>query len=142
MGSPRPVNFDFNPCDEVGHTGDEDWGGTFWNSLDLWIRHADDAGTIHQGPMEGIDNWFYARVRNCGSSSAQHFMVTFTVKPWAGTEFVYPADFITCAAATGGFELAPDEEKIVSVKWPAPSVPPAGTHSCLLASAIARGDHP
>ena len=36
---------------------------------------------IHQGPMEGIDNWFYARVRNHGSSFAQHFMVTVTVKP-------------------------------------------------------------
>lgn len=128
--------------DDVGHTGDEDWGGAFWNSPDLWIRHADDEGTTHQGPMEGIDNWFYARVRNRGSSSAQHFMVTFTVKPWAGTEFVYPTDFIPCTAATGGFELAPDEEKIVSVKWPAASVPPAGTHACLLASVIARGDHP
>ena len=92
--------------------------------------------------MEGIDNWFYARVRNCGSSSAQHFMVTFTVKPWAGAEFVYPADFIPCTAATGGFELAPDEEKMVSVKWPAVRVPPAGTHACLLASVIARRDHP
>lgn len=72
--------------------------------------------------MEGIDNWFYARVRNHGSSFAQHFMVTFTVLPWAGKEFVYPADFIPCTAATGGFELEPDEEKIVSVKWPAASV--------------------
>jgi hypothetical protein len=31
--------------------------------------------------MEGIDNWFYARVRNHGSSIAQHFMVTVSVKP-------------------------------------------------------------
>ena len=105
-------------------------------------RHQDDAGKIHQGPLEGIDNWFYARVRNRGSSIAQHFMVTFTVKPWAGTEFLYPADFIPCTAATGGFEVAPDEEKIVSMKWPAASVPTAGTHACLLASVIARGDHP
>jgi hypothetical protein len=87
-------------------------------------------GTIHQGPMEGIDNWFYARVRNHGSSSAQHFMDTFTVKPWAATEFVYPANFIPCTAATGGFEPTPDAEKIVSVKWPAASIPPAGTHAC------------
>jgi len=83
--------------------------------------------------MGGIGNWFYARVRNRGSSSAQHFMVTFTVIPWAGTEFVYPADFIPCTAATGGFELESDEEKIVSVKWPAACVPTAGTHACLLA---------
>lgn len=93
--------------------------------------------------MEGIDSWFYARVRNHGSSSAQHFMVTFTVKPWAGTEFVYPADFIPCTAAAGGFEPAADEGKIVPVKWPAASVSKAGTHAGLLASVIRRGeDHP
>ena len=79
--------------------------------------------------MEGIDNWFYARVRNRGSSSAQHFMVTFTVKPWAGIEFACPADFIPCTAATGGFKLTRDEEKIVSVKWPVASVPMAVTHA-------------
>ena len=28
------------------------------------------------------------------------------------------------------------------VKWPAARVPPAGTRACLLASAVARGDHP
>ena len=77
---------------------------------------------IHQGPMEGIDNWFYARVRNRGSSSAQHFRVTFTVKPWVAKGFIYPADFIPCTAAIGGYERVPDEEKIVSVKWPAASV--------------------
>jgi hypothetical protein len=72
--------------------------------------------------MEGIDNWFYARVRSRGSISAQHFMVTFAVIPWAGKEFVYPADFIPSTAATGGFKLIRDEEKIVSMKWPAASV--------------------
>ena len=83
--------------------------------------------------MEGIDNWFYARVRNRGSSSAQHFMDTFTVTPWTGTGFVCPADFIPCTPAIGEFELALDEDKIVSVKWPAASIPPAGTHACRLA---------
>ena len=60
-------------------------------------------------------------------------MVVCTVIPWAGKDFVYPANFIPCTAATGGFEFEPDEEKIVFVKWPAASVLTAGTHACLLA---------
>jgi hypothetical protein len=91
IGSKKIIIYDNVACRLLSLLSeDEDWGGSFWNLPDLWIRHADDEGTTHQGPMEDIDNWFYARVRNRGSSSAQHFMVTFTVKPWAGTEFVYP----------------------------------------------------
>ena len=80
--------------DAVGDPGaDAFTGPTFWDSPDLWIRHADDNGTAHQAPEFGQDNWFYARVRNRGSSTARAFVVTFNVKLWAGTEFVYPGDW-------------------------------------------------
>ena len=127
--------------DDPAHTGAEAWGGRFWDSPDLWVRHEDDGGTGHQSPVEGRDNWFYARVRNQGAL-ARHFQVTFNVQQFAGTQFVYPGDFLPCIAATGGFDLAPNESRVVKAKWPAARVPPAGTHGCLLASALARADHP
>jgi len=69
-------------------------------------------------------------------------MVVFNTPPWAGTQFIYPDDFLPGITATGGFELKPGEEQVVKALWPADKVPPAGTHACLLAAIITRGDHP
>lgn len=129
--------------DDPGHGGSDFWAGTFWNSPDLWIRNADDGGTTHQAPEFGQDNWFYARVRNRSTTGrARHFVVTFNVLPWAGTEFVYPNDFLPSVAAVADFELGPGETRIVNARWPRALVPPAGTHVCWLAAALSRGDHP
>jgi hypothetical protein len=128
--------------DAPGHTGAELGEGEFWNSPDLWVRNEDDNGMTHQNPAAGHDNWLYARISNRGSSPARHFMVSFAVKQFAGTQFVYPDDFLPCQAAIGGFDLGSGQMKIVKAKWPAVLVPPAGTHVCLLASVHARGNHP
>jgi len=128
--------------DDVGDTGTGTWGGRFWDSPDLWVRNDDDGGTTHQPPEHGQDNWLYATVRNRGATTARHFLVTFNVKPWAGTEFLYPGDFLPCVAAAAGFDLGPGAATVVKARWPAAQVPPAGTHACLLASVIARSDHP
>jgi hypothetical protein len=128
--------------DDPGHTGSELWGGRFWDSPDLWIRHDDDGGTVHQSPLAGRDNWFYARVRNRGAGTARHFMVTFQVKQFAGVQFTWPADFLPAIAATGGFDLAAGGERIVRARWPAAFVPPAGAHACWLAAVLARFDRP
>ncbi|MBO9564467.1 MAG: hypothetical protein J7621_16905 [Niastella sp.] len=117
--------------------------GAFWDSPDLWIRNQDDGLTTHQAPEYGQDNWFYARVRNkAATGTARHFVVTFNAKSFAGTEFVYPGDFLPCIAAKAEFDLGPGETRIVKARWPRSKVPPAGTHSCLLASVISRNDHP
>lgn len=129
--------------DDPAHTGTDDWGGTFWDSPDLWIRNDDDNVTTHQSPQFGRDNWFYARVRNKSTAgTAKHFVVTFTCKEWAGTEFRYPGDFLPAIAAKAEFELGPGETRIVKAKWPANRVPATGTHACILASVISRQDHP
>lgn len=129
--------------DDPGHTGSDFWAGTFWNSPDLWIRNADDGGTAHQAPEFGQDNWFHARVRNRSTTGhARHFVVTFNVLPWAGTEFVYPNDFLPSIAAVADFELGPSETRVVKARWPRTLVPPAGTHVCWLAAALCRGDQP
>lgn len=128
--------------DDPAHTGTEAWAGRFWDSPDLWIRHADDAGTVHQAPIAGRDNWFHARIRNRGTGAARHFVVTFQVKQFAGVQFTWPADFLPAIAAAGGFDLAPGADRIVRARWPAALVPPAGTHACWLAAVLARSDRP
>jgi hypothetical protein len=129
--------------DDPAHTGTEEWDGVFWDSPDLWIRNADDGGTVHQSPEFGQDNWFHARIRNkSGAGAAQHFVVTFHSRGFAGTQFVYPADFLPCIAAKAEFDLNPGATRIVKARWPRALVPAAGTHTCLLASVITRSDHP
>lgn len=128
--------------DDPAHTGSQVWSGRFWDSPDLWIRHADDGGITHQAPIAGRDNWFHARIRNRGAGTARHFMVTFQVKQFAGVQFTWPTDFLPAIAATGGFDLAPGSERIVRARWPSALVPPAGTHACWLAAALTRSDRP
>lgn len=129
--------------DDPAHAGDDEWDGVFWDSPDLWIRNSDDGGTSHESPEFGQDNWFHARVRNRSSSgSAQHFVVTFHAKGFAGTQFVYPGDLLPCIAAKAEFDLGPGDTRVVKARWPRASVPPAGTHTCMLASVITRSDHP
>lgn len=129
--------------DDPSDPGSHLWSGAFWNSPDLWIRNHDDGGTSHQEPEYGQDNWFYARVRNRSTSgTARHFVVTFNLKPWAGTEFVYPGDFLPCTAAVANFDMGPGEVRVVKARWPRALVPTAGTHVCWLAAALTRSDRP
>lgn len=128
--------------DDPAHTGAELWSGRFWDSPDLWVRHQDDDGATHQAPIAGRDNWFYARIRNRGAGTARHFMIAFQVRQFAGLQFSWPADFLPAIAATGGFELAPNEARVVKARWPAALVPPAGTHACWLAVVLSRADRP
>jgi len=129
--------------DDPAHTGANFWPGTFWDSPDLWIRNGPDGGLDHQNPAAGQDNWFHARVRNRSATQRiEHFAVSFNVKSFAGTQFSYPGDFLPAVAAATGFDLAPGAERIVTQRWPSASVPAAGVHTCLLAAAICRGEHP
>jgi hypothetical protein len=110
-------------------------GPVFWDSPDLWLRNSDDGIQIHQNPKHGQDNWFYARVHNRGTFNARAFVVTFNVKPWAGTQFLYPQDFVPYVSAGVGFNLAPGGSAIVKAKWPNALVPSSGTgDQCILAS--------
>lgn len=128
--------------DDPADPGADEWGGTFWDSPDLWIRNADDGGATHQSPEYGQDNWFHARVRNKATAgAAPHFVVTFHSKGFAGTQFQYPGDFLPCIAACAEFDLAPGATRIVKARWPRALVPPEGAHTCLLASVITRSDH-
>ncbi|MCL4800839.1 MAG: hypothetical protein KJ025_14700 [Burkholderiales bacterium] len=142
LASPSPAP-DLWLRDAPADPGADEWGGAFWDSPDLWIRNADDGGTAHQSPEYGQDNWFHARVRNKpGAGVAQHFVVTFHSKGFAGTQFQYPGDFLPCIAARAEFDLAPGATRIVKARWPRALVPAEDTHTCLLAAVITRADHP
>jgi hypothetical protein len=114
------------------HLGEND---RFWDAPDLWVRHRDDDGTAHQSPKYGQDNWFHARVHNRGGE-AQHFVVTFNVASFAGTEFAYPGDYLPAVAASAQFHLAAGETRVLSARWPAEHVPAPGAHASLLAAVI------
>jgi hypothetical protein len=129
--------------DAPGQTGPDESSSASGNSPDLWIRRLDDGGTSHQPPRPGQDNWLHARVRNDAAGGAcRHFAVTFAVKEFAGTHFSYPEDFLPAVASSAAFDLAPGEDRVVTARWPRKHVPPAGTHTSILAAVVARGDHP
>jgi hypothetical protein len=142
LADPSPIP-DLWMRDDPAHPGADAWNGPFWDSPDLWVRNNDDGGLGHQAPESGQDNWFQARVRNrSATGTARHFVVAFQARGFAGTEFVYPADFLPSVAATAGFELGPGETRIVTARWPRSQVPPAGTHTCVLAAVLTRSDLP
>jgi hypothetical protein len=125
----------------IGDPGvDQYTGPVFWDSPDLWVRHNNDGMSTHQDPEYGQDNWFYARVRNRGARSARTFVVTFNVKSFAGSQFVFPGDWFPAIAAVVGRDLAPGASMVVQAPWPRELVPAAGTHGCLLASVYTPTD--
>ncbi len=119
--------------DATDDDGDIPYNGTFWRSPDVWVRKKDDGGTTHQDTEFGQDNWFYARVNNRGSITARSLVVGFKINIWAGTQFVYPADWLPFTAVTIGFNLAPGSSQIVKVRWPKEDIPLTCSHGCLLA---------
>jgi hypothetical protein len=120
--------------DAPSDPGDDQYtGSNFWNSPDLWIRNQEDGGVSHQNPEAGQDNWFYARVHNRGRGIARVFFIYFTVREWAGTQFIYPDDYWPLQVWTGGGLIDPGDSKVIHARWEAAEVPPAGTHTCWLA---------
>jgi len=72
-------------------------------SPDVWVRNLDPAVDnpaqvhIHQSPIRGQDNWVYANVRNRGAVDSHDVYVRISITRWAGTQYIYPDDFIPTA---------------------------------------------
>lgn len=128
--------------DAADTLGNNDWNGRFWDSPDIWVRNKDDNGSTHQNAEYGQDNWIYARVRNKSSITVKYFTVAFNVKQFAGTQFKFPNDFLPCVAAASGFNLAAGSSMLVKAKWPRNKIPTEGSHACITAAIITRGEHP
>jgi subtilisin family serine protease len=69
-------------------------------SPDVWVRNLDPAVDnpaevhIHQSPIREQDNWVYANIRNRGAEDSLDVYVRISITRWAGTQYVYPDDFI------------------------------------------------
>jgi hypothetical protein len=73
--------------------------GNFWDYSDIVVRPSDDnvfnpndlAGS--RNVEKGQTNYIYVRVTNNGPATARNVVVNCRVRPWVGTQFVYPADW-------------------------------------------------
>lgn len=117
-------------------------------SPDVWVRNTDPALDnpaeidTHQSPIRGQDNWVYANIRNRGAVDSLDVYVRISITRWAGTQYVYPDDFIPTGApstyppatmAPGTYLIG--EAHIASIPagdfvtinmlWPAALIPPA-----------------
>jgi hypothetical protein len=81
--------------------------GKYWNSPDMWVRNATPAAEgaaalppnyatagPHQDAIASQDNFVYVRLRNIGPVASSNFFVRVYLTHWAGTEFIYPTNFI------------------------------------------------
>ena len=142
------VNSDVYLRDNAADTGTVPSGGAFWNSPDIWVRNSDDGGTTHQNTIRGRDNFVYVRVNNRGLAEARNLNVRVYLTNFAGTQFVYPNDWIPRNPSGGGSittpgtyligetaipTLASGSSQVVRVRWQASLIPPeTNWHPCLL----------
>jgi murein tripeptide amidase MpaA len=132
-------------------------GGAFWNSPDVWVRNAEDGGTTHQDAIRGQDNFVYVRITNRGQEEAKNVATRLYITSFAGTEFVWPNDWVPRNPSGGGSlgppgtyligetatgAIPPGGSQIVHVRWQAALIPPqTGWHPCLLVE-VAPDDGP
>ena len=109
----------------------------FWDTTDIWNRHAPDGLTEHQTPIVGVPNYAYVRVKNRGTAAASNIAVHgWHSRPAAG--LVWPDDWkpmktptlVIPGLASGGEAVAGPFE------W-RPQVP---GHECMFMSATTAGD--
>jgi subtilisin family serine protease len=156
--------------ENIGDAGDVPSTGTWYHSPDIWTCK-DPATAIpslawtapppHEDPERGHDNALFCRVKNRGTGAAQTVYVRAMITHFPGVEFQYPADFepshsvgapVPSPLARGTYligeamitDLAPGEDTIVKINWPAALIPPATVmvgstvvqwHPCLLLEA-------
>lgn len=129
----------------------------YWNSQDVWVRNANDGGTVHQNPEYGTTNYVYVKVRNRGYSVSGigNTLNVYWAKASTGLSWTYPwtGATMTCGANTlniGGAigsqsiaALASGASTIYVFPWtppkPADYDPCFGTdasHFCLLARIV------
>ncbi len=142
------INSDVYVRDNPADTGVVPSSGPFWNSPDIWVRNADDGGTAHQDTIRGRDNFVYVRVSNRGQAEARNAKVRVHLANFAGTQFLYPNDWIPRNPAGGGSlsgpstyligeaqisTIASGATQVVSMRWNSSLIPPAlNWHPCLL----------
>jgi carboxypeptidase T len=142
------INSDLYVRDSMADIGVTPSSGTFWDSPDVWVRNNDDGGTVHQNTVRGRNNFVYVRVINRGLAEARDAKVRVSITNFAGTQFIYPDDWIPRNPSGGGTlggtgtyfvgeasipSVAPGASQVVRVRWDASLIPPdLNWHPCLL----------
>lgn len=127
-----------------------------WSSSDIWVRHTNDNGLVHENPeyAPNNSNYVYVKVRNrgCSASSGDDILKVYWSKAatamswdshWNGSHFnddpnqPKRGDFIGQVNIP---VIQPGEDTIIPVEWnniPAPEeyadINPESWHFCLLA---------
>jgi hypothetical protein len=115
----------------------------------LWVRNNPDGKTnfASQMPIQGQDNWIYARVRNKGARPYQNVKVNFYVTSRSHLDVRYPNDWHpdrligtaidTVPPASGRGSSRADGFAILEVRWPSELIPaPAGEIASVLCEII------
>ncbi|MCB0204054.1 MAG: SBBP repeat-containing protein [Anaerolineae bacterium] len=122
-----------NPQDTGSVPSNEPW----WDSPDIWVRHADDGGEQHQNPQAGQRNYIYARVLNRGTTTVDNISVTWYYG-LSGLGLGWPSAWTPLPATRTIPFIAPGGYAVVSIPWEVPNI--AG-HFCLRVQ-ISAGQDP
>jgi len=107
------------------------YSATDWNSPDLWIRHKQDSGIIHQAPLPNDTNYCYVRIKNKGNAPSQENAVLKLY--WAKSPYFWDStwtgnSFNSNGALMGNFidsvilpVIPCGEELIVPLPWHVPN---------------------
>lgn len=131
-----------------------------WRSDDIWVRHLNDNGLVHQNPeynANGTPNYVYVRVINksCQASTGNELLKTYWSK--AATSLSWPLHWngtlyqngVLMGAPIGTLNipvLQPGQEVILRFPWVVPNpanyniINPEPWHFCLLARIEAAND--
>jgi len=133
-GAPPAVNAYIDD----GRAGQYQFQQNFWETADIWNRHAADAGLEHQTPRRCEKNYAYVRIKNRGQLPARILRVNGYHAPPAGG-LVWPDDFeaMTTASLPVPAPLLPGAEVVVGpFEW----TPVHDDHESMLMTVTARGD--
>jgi hypothetical protein len=111
-------------------TGDVPSNHPWWVSPDIWVRHQDDYGLVHQNPIVSENNTVYVRLRNRGNRTTSGEVQVF----WDRSRIGWPCIVGQPNVGTIPFEdLAPGEVRIVSLQWEPQEVGHHGLHTVIQA---------
>jgi hypothetical protein len=133
-GAPPAVDVYIND----GRNGEYEFRENFWDTTDIWNRHAADGGTTHQEPIVGSTNFAYVVIRNRGTTPATGITVRgYHSRPMTG--LIWPGDWapMTTASLPGPASLASGANAMVGpFEW----TPNTVGHECMLMIVSATGD--
>lgn len=146
LGSPTPVTTPGEPPQfdvyiNDGRAGEYQFQPVHWKTTTIWNRRNADSKTEHEEPAAGVTNYFYAKIVNRGTETANNVKVRgYHTRPGAG--LIWPTDFepfTTAEINVAALRPNNTEERTVGpFKW-TPAINAYG-HDCVLMIVSSIGD--